>query len=207
MSLSQSTSPVAGSTLASGTGPQSPAGGAPNESARWFTDEVHPHGGHLKSYLRGSFPSIRDVDDVVQESYLRIWRTKATQPIRSAKALLFKIARHLAIDLIRHHRRSPIDAVSDLSQLGVIEEGLTAFETVGLQEKIEMLTDALASLPARRRDIVVLRKLQRLSQAEVAARLGISERTVENQLYRGIRQCEAYLHQRGLKTLHGHETR
>jgi RNA polymerase sigma factor (sigma-70 family) len=47
----------------------------------WFAEEVHTHDSQLKSYLRSSFPALRDVDDVVQESYLRIWRRQLVRPI------------------------------------------------------------------------------------------------------------------------------
>lgn len=171
--------------------------------SQWFNDEVHPHGGQLKAYLRKSFPSVHDVEDVVQDSYLRVWKARAAQPILSAKAFLFKVARHLALDTIRRARRSPIEAVSDLSQLGVIDDKLDAAALASLREKIEALTDAVAALPERRRTIVILRKFKCLSQTEVAAQLGVTERTVENQLYRGIRQCEEFLHLRGIESLHG----
>lgn len=177
-------------------------------AVRWFVDEVHPHDRHLKSYLRGAFPTVRDVEDVAQEAYLRLWKARDSHPIQSAKAFLFKIARHLALDLIRRHRRSPVGAVSDLSQLDVIEERPSVLDLISQQEKIELLADAVAALPARRRDILILCKFRRLSQAEAARELGVSERTVENQLYRGIRQCEAYLRERGLHSSHDHhETR
>jgi hypothetical protein len=42
--------------------------------ARWFAAEVHPHEPALRGYLWGSCPAVRDVDDVVQESFLRIRR-------------------------------------------------------------------------------------------------------------------------------------
>jgi len=176
---------------------------APNldsTSERWFQEQVQPHGSLLKSYLKGAFPSVRDIDDVVQESYLRIWKAKAAQPIASAKAFLFKVARHIAVDLVRRNRRSLVDSVSNFDSLNVIEDRATADASVRLQEKINLLTDAFASLPARRREIIVLRKLKRLPQKEVAEMLGISERTVENLLFRGIKQCQAYLHARGLRS-------
>jgi RNA polymerase sigma factor (sigma-70 family) len=170
------------------------------DPGRWFAEQVHPHDGQLKAYLRGSFPSVRDVEDVVQESYLRIWKAKAAQPIQSAKAFLFKVARHIAVDLIRRRQRSPEDSVSDFDSLNVIGEGSSVESAARLQEKIALLTDALAALPDRRREIIVLRKLKRLSQREVAETLGISERTVENLLFRGIKQCQAYLQARGLRS-------
>src|SRR5580693_2470646 len=59
------------------------------EQIRWFTEEVHPHEPSLRAYLNGSFPTVRDLDDVVQESYLRIWQARAAYPIGSARAFLF----------------------------------------------------------------------------------------------------------------------
>jgi DNA-directed RNA polymerase specialized sigma24 family protein len=45
---------------------------------------------------------------------------------------------------------------------------------------------------------VLLRKFEQIPQKEVAARLGLSERTVENLLGRGVKKCERYLRKRGV---------
>ena len=176
---------------------------APVDDARWFANEVQPHGPLLRNYLKGKFPAVRDVDDIVQESYLRIWKARTSQPIRSAKAFLFKIARHLAIDLVRRDRASPVHPVRDLEDLSVIEEKLTAADALSLEEKTSLLADALAALPDRCREIVVLHKLEGIGQKDVARQLGLSERTVEVQVSRGVRRCENYLRQRGLDTFYG----
>lgn len=182
--------------------------GAEASEARWFAEEVHAHEPSLKAYLRGSFPSVRDVDDVVQESYLRIWKARAARPIQSARAFLFKVARHVALDLVRRERISPIDLVRDFSQLTVLDESdLGVAERVGLQEKIRLLGEAIACLPACCREIVILRKLKGIPQKEVAARLGIAEKTVEAQVSRGVRRCEEYLSKRGVFSLYDDEAR
>jgi RNA polymerase sigma-70 factor (ECF subfamily) len=63
----------------------------------------------LKAWIAGQFPAVKaDVEDVVQESYLRIWKVRLHRPIASAKAFLFTIARHLALDQIRRGKISPI---------------------------------------------------------------------------------------------------
>lgn len=169
------------------------------EQSRWFAEEIHAHDSQLKSYLRKSFPNVRDVDDVMQESYLRIWKARATHPVHYAKAFLFRVARHVALDRVRHEHRSPIDPIRDLSTLGAPDEG--GAWASGVERKIELLSDAIAALPERRREIVILRKLKRLSQKETALQLGVSERTVENQLLRGIKQCRHYLQSRGIANL------
>jgi RNA polymerase sigma-70 factor (ECF subfamily) len=172
---------------------------------QWFTENVHAHESHLRSYLRSSFPRMGDVDDVVQESYLRVWKAKAAQPILSARAFLFKVARHLALDLVRRKQRSPVQAVGDLDGLFVLEEEPDVAERCSFQEKIDLLAEAIALLPDRRREVVILCKLRRLPQKDVSARLGISERTVENQLFRGIKQCRRFLAARGVTTLFADE--
>jgi RNA polymerase sigma factor (sigma-70 family) len=165
---------------------------------QWFTEQVQPHASQLKAYLRGSFPSVRDVEDVVQESCLRVWKTRSAHPIRSAKSFLFQVARNLAIDILRKDRSAAAESQVDFSTLSVLEDGPNAADALSRQEKIDLLIHALATLPDRTREIVFLRKLQGLPQREVAAQLGISERTVETRLAKGMNKCADYLRRRGV---------
>jgi RNA polymerase sigma factor (sigma-70 family) len=179
---------------------------APDPHA-WFREEIHAHEGQLKSWLRGNYPSVRDVDDVVQESYLRIWKARASQKIDFAKAFLYRIARNIAIDSIRHESRSPVSAVSNLEVVDVSEDGAESVRIASLHERIEILTDIVSALPARRRAIVILCKFRRLSAEDAAVKLGISRRTLENQLYRAVRQIESDLRARGITNLYVDEQR
>ncbi len=169
------------------------------ERSRWFVEEVHAHDSSLRAYLRGSFPTVRDVDDVVQESYVRVWKAKTAEPIRSARAFLFRVARHLALDWLRHDRVSPIDAVTDLSALPVVDNRTGVAEAASIAEETALLVTAIDALPPRCREIVILRKLRGLPQKEIAARLGLSEQTVQVQIARGVKKCEEFLRRRGVK--------
>jgi RNA polymerase sigma-70 factor (ECF subfamily) len=169
-----------------------------SEHRRWFTNEVQPHDAALRSYVRGAFPAVRDVDDVVQESYLRIWLSRASEPVRCARAFLFTIARNIALKRVGRQRSSPEILVGDLAGIGTVAEGHDAAETAARNETFQLLIEALASLPPRCRDITILRKLQGVPQKEIAARFGIAEKTVEEQVSRGVKRCEDYLRKRGV---------
>ncbi len=184
-----------------------PESSAVADQTRWFTEEVQLHDAQLKAYLRGSFPTLRDVEDVVQESYFRIWKTRATQTIHSAKGLLFTLARHIALDAKRRERASPLDSVADLSALSAFEDRPHAAELIDQQEKIKLLAKALALLPDRTREIVVLRKFHGVPQKEVAGRLGLSEAAVEHQVARGLKRCESYLRKFGVHNIYDGEKR
>jgi RNA polymerase sigma factor (sigma-70 family) len=170
----------------------------PESPEKWFKDQVQPHDGSLKAWLRGRYPSVRDVDDIVQESYLRIWKARELHPIDSAKAFLFRIARNLALDTIRHERHSPINVVTDLSILFVVDDKPDAAALATRQQEIDLLVVAIDALPARCREIFILRKLRGVSQKNIAARLGLSEQTVQVQAARGLRRVTESL-RRSLK--------
>lgn len=159
-------------------------------------EEVQPHESSLRSYLKGSFPTVRDVDDVVQESYIRLWRARTERPIRSVRAFLFGIARRCAVDVIRQERRAADRNVA--SSLDVVEDHADAAETLSARQEIALLAEALHSLPARCREIMILRKIERLPQQEIARRLGISVATVEVQIFRGMEKCARYLRSHGV---------
>jgi RNA polymerase sigma factor (sigma-70 family) len=169
-----------------------------NEKTRWFVQEVHAHDSSLRAYLRGMFPKVRDVDDVVQESYVRVWKAQAATPIRSGRGFLFRVARHLALDWLRHEKASPIEEVTDLAALSVSEERRDVGESASVQEETSLLLEAIDQLPSRCREILILRKLKGVPQKEIAARLGISEMTVQVQIGRGLRKCEQYLRRNGV---------
>ena len=169
------------------------------DQARWFAKEVFPHESVLRSYLRAAFPTVRDVDDVVQESYLRVWRTAATQRINSAQAFLFRVARNLALDVIRHERVSPLVPMGSLADLCVLDHEAGAAELLTREEKSKLLGRALAALPGRCREIVFLHKIKGLSQRAVGEKLGLSEKTVANQVAHGVNRCEQFFRQRGIE--------
>src|SRR5260221_57460 len=130
-----------------------------NAQERWFKEEVHAHDGQLKAYLRGKYPAVRgSVEDVVQESYLRIWKARTGREIASAKAFLFTIARNLTLNLLRSKRCSSLVDEGDMAIAGVIDDSPNAADCLSKQEKIDLLTDALATLSDRAREILLLHK-------------------------------------------------
>jgi RNA polymerase sigma-70 factor (ECF subfamily) len=160
--------------------------------------QLRQHEPSLRSWLTSKFPTIGDVDDIIQESYLRIWRMRAAKPIESIRGFFFTVARHVAHDELRRRRRSPIDGGCDVSAMDVPGEQAAGAKVLGDEERVRLLVEAIDRLPSRCREVVVLRKLHQLSQKEVAERLGITEKGVENQLARGMARCRAFFHERGI---------
>lgn len=166
--------------------------------SRWFAEEVHPHEPMLRAWLRGSFPGKCELDDVVQESYLRVWRARTAEPIRSTKAFLFRVARNVVIDLLRRDRNSPVESVADLASLPAADERPSAIECLTANERLQLLADAIAALPPRGRELMLLCKIHGITHHEAAVRLGVAPKTVDEHISRGLKQLGVELRARGL---------
>lgn len=169
-----------------------------SEQARWFSEEVQPHESSLRSYLRNVFPSLTDIDDLVQESYARLIRAKDAGRISYAKAFLFATARNAALDLVRRRRVVSIESIGDMAGLSVVEDRPDAADAANKQQELELLATAVRGLPERCRQVLTLRLLYGLSHKEIAANLRISEHTVKAQLAKGTRRCADFFEERGL---------
>ena len=168
-----------------------------SEFFRWFVEEVQPHEAALRSWLHGRFPGLQDVDDVVQEAYARLLRTRESGSIACPRAFLFVTARNLALNHLRHQRLEQPGGAAEIDAAGVLDEAAAIPDSVASAEDLQCLIQAIESLPARCRQIVTLRKIYGVSQKEVATRLRISEHTVESQGSIGLHKCIAYFHHHG----------
>ena len=168
-----------------------------SEQSRWFAAEVLPHEAELRAWLRGRFPSLPDLDDVVQETYTRLLKARATGPIACVRGFLFVTARNFALNHLRHQRIERPEGASELDPTEAPDHGLPSSETLARQEELQVLMSAIESLPDRCRQIMTLRKIYGLSQKEVAARLGIAEHTVEAQASIGLRKCIDFFRRHG----------
>lgn len=181
-------------------GPPAEAVAARPEPGRpeWFETEIVVHERSVRAYLRMKFPQLTDLDDLIQETYLRILRADARHPIQPSRALFFTVARNLALDLCR--RRTVVSMRS-------LEEGAAPFVYTAEPDAAEhassdndhaLVSSAIAALPERMREVVELRKLRGLSHREIAARLGISERTSMAHMNAALAKVRQYLLEHGL---------
>lgn len=170
------------------------------ESAQrvWFAEEVLPHEPALRAWLKVRFPSLAESDDIVQESYFRLLRTRAHRTVANAKSYLFTTARNVAYDLFRRRQAAPLIPATDSERASVMEDREDVAESVCSSQEFDILLQAIDSLPARCRHIMRLQKLQGLSNLQIAEQLGLSVNTVNAQLVIGLARCRKYLLVRGV---------
>ncbi|MBC7366576.1 MAG: sigma-70 family RNA polymerase sigma factor [Undibacterium sp.] len=168
-----------------------------SDPTRWFTSELAPHESALRAYLHG-LASPPDIDDIVQETYARILRAHERGPISSPRGLLFATARNITRDLFRRRTTANTFPIAEIDETRVFDDAPNAAETASRRQETDLLALAIAELPPRCREILVLRKFENLSHREIAQKLGISEHTVEAQLTKALHRCEDFFGRHGL---------
>ena len=164
----------------------------------WFAEEVRPHEPALRAYLLRRYPTLSDVDDVVQESFLKTFLAWQKGRLTSARGFLFTVAGNISVSLFRKQKYISPLPVSELPPLGVVEGDADVVEAVCSQEELALIAEAIAALPDRCRQVAVLRLMSGQECSAIAHQLAISEQTVRVQLSRAMKKCTQYFRDRGL---------
>lgn len=169
-----------------------------NKNGTWFDEFVDQTRCGLANYVRQIVSSPDDVQGVMQDAYLKVFiALKKERPGDHAPvALLYRVARNLAISRLRHEKvvRHALPAVAVAEELRA--ERRTAEQRVVESQKLNSLTLIIGALPPRCRDVFVLRWIHGFGHRAIGERLGISVSTVEKHLAKGLRLCRAALRRR-----------
>ncbi|MFC8727278.1 MULTISPECIES: RNA polymerase sigma factor [Streptomyces] len=159
---------------------------------RGFAELVRSHGGVVYSVLLRLSGSSRDVEDLVQDTFLRAYtalsgyspeRRGALQP----RAWLLAIGTNVWRNHVRTLTRRPVaESGVDVGDLPLTDGGPGPEQRAEHVAERERLVAALAELPERYRVPVVLRHIAELGYAEIADLLGCPVGTVKAQVSRGL---------------------
>jgi RNA polymerase sigma factor (sigma-70 family) len=159
----------------------------------WFKREILVHEAALMRFLTSAWSNRADVPDLRQDIYIRVYEAATRSRPLLPKSFLFATARHLITDRLRRKRVVSIDAVGDLEALNVLVEEIGPERKLGAHQELRRMAQALDALPPRCRETVWLRRVFDIPQKVVAAKLGITEKTVEKHLMKGVQLLAAAL--------------
>jgi len=145
----------------------------------------------IVAYAARMLDGLDAAEDVAQEVFLRAWqRRHRWTPRGSESSFLYRIARNLCLNEKRRIAIRSRSAVARAIDVPAPPLATDALEARDLREAAER---AIASLPPRRREVFVLARFHQLSYAEIAETMGISERTVANQMSRALASLQEKL--------------
>lgn len=157
---------------------------------RVYADTVRRHARPIAAYAYRMLGNASEAEDIAQETFLRLWTHAARW--QSGKAALstwlHRIAHNLCIDFMRKCKPSLAAELSD----DLVDEQLTAENTLSTDSDNNMLQMALEKLPERQRSALVLTHYQGLSNKDVASILDVSVDALESLLARARRSLKTH---------------
>ena len=159
----------------------------PAGRSQWLAAHILPHESQLRGWLGRRAVAGVETDDIVQEAYAVLATLTDVSHVENPRAYLFRTAWSLVMKQLRRAQVVTIQSVADVADLQVPWDGPDPEQQIGARFELVRLARALDDLPVKCREVFRLRKVEGLSQREVAQRLGLSESTVEKHVARAVR--------------------
>lgn len=151
------------------------------------------HRAFLKKIVARYFSSQHDIEDVVQEAYLRAYEAEKKRVVAHPKAFLLQIAKNVALTNLKMKSRQITDYIEDVGDSLNLEAGAPADLELAAHQSLQLYCEAISMLSEKCRAAFLLRKVYGLSHAEIAVRMGLSLSSVEKYLHQGILTCNAHI--------------
>jgi RNA polymerase sigma-70 factor (ECF subfamily) len=149
----------------------------------------------LQRFVEGRLRDRGEGEDIVQETYVRLYDYRRTRPVADVGAFCFAVARNLVHDHFRRHKAQP--ATGELAE-DIICPQPRAEEILDYRQRVEILVRALKVMPPLRREVFLRRRLDGIATSTIATDLDLSIAAVEKHCSRALADLRAALERRGL---------
>ena len=174
----------------------------PQDRIKWVARYIIPAEPQVRASLRaaGAAPDI--VDDLIQDAYCKIAGLANFAQIEKPAAYFMQIAKNLHRDRLRRDRVIRFEQFTETSDPFVSDGGSPIEAEIGARIELRMVDGVLNSLPERCREIFRLKRIEGLSQKEIARTLNVTETIVENDVRKAVKALQTAL--RGDDMVEGH---
>jgi RNA polymerase sigma factor (sigma-70 family) len=152
--------------------------------------------GRLVRAIRGIVQP-HDVEDIVQETFVRCYEASKTTQIQHPRAFLLTTAKNLAINCVTKAENKLAERVASFDESAVPLYAPTLDVSAEAQEQFLLLCRAVNELPVQCRRAFILKKVYGLSRKEIAVHMGITESTVQKHVAKGLMICSEFLDKSG----------
>jgi RNA polymerase sigma-70 factor (ECF subfamily) len=161
-----------------------------------FAQLFYKYTAYLQPYVTGLLKSESAAEEIIQQSFLRIWLNRDKLPgIENPKAWIFRVAANECHNFLRH-KEVEQRMYNEVSYREELRQKHTV-DPVSLSEIKAAIQDAIEQLPQQRKTIYKLNREQGLKIAEISERLNLSTQTVKNTLGAAIESIRQYLLKKG----------
>jgi len=167
--------------------------GHSQERIRWVARHIIPAEPQVRASLRAAGAQLDEVDDLVQDAYCRFAAMDSIDQIERPAAYFMQMVKNLRRDRLRRDKVIQFEEFTEISAPFVNTLGANVEAEIGARQELQMVDAVLGGLPDRCRTIFTLKRIEGLSQKQIAQHLGVSETIVENDVRKAVRALQAAL--------------
>ena len=145
------------------------------------------------SYLISHIVKPDDIDDIVQETFVKTYEADLKQEIKYVRSYMLKTAKNLALNHVTKWDNKYKDSLEDFSEPPVQLTSTKVEDDYESKEQFLFFCRATDQLSASVRKCFILKKVYGLSQKEIASYLNLSESTVEKHVAQGLLKSVQYI--------------
>lgn len=135
----------------------------------------------VRLFILSVLKNEQDADDITQDIFIRIWyKRKFLSSVKNISAYIFKMTKNAVFDYLEHQS-------VDERYKTIVKNSYNIFsddphEIISTDELALLIQVTIDKMPDRRKEIFILSRFHGLTYKEIAQKLGISPKTVENQI-------------------------
>jgi len=134
----------------------------------------------------------RDVEDIIQETYVRMCKAENKTFIKDSESFMFRTARNLALDYLKRAETRLTSGVDDIDEI-LLEEHDPTFGQIASDEEFGLFCAAIRELPKQSQRAFILKKVYGYSLKEIMLEMDLGQPTVESHIVSATKKCVQHL--------------
>jgi len=134
----------------------------------------------------------RDVEDIIQETYVRMCKVENKTLIKDSESFMFRTARNLALDYLKRAETRLTSGVDDVDEI-LLEEYDPTFGQIASDEEFGLFCAAIRELPKQSQRAFILKKVYGYSLKEIMLEMDLGQPTVESHIVSATKKCVQYM--------------
>ena len=150
-----------------------------------FQTFFNNHGTLLRNFLYYKFGSLTEVEDIVQDAFIKLWNNCKKVTPETAKSYLFTIAINQSKSVLRHNsvKLKHQKEVKHINNTTTNQSPEFILEEKEFQTRLE---NAISSLPERQREVFLLNRIEKKTYNEIAELSGVSVKAIEKLMHKAL---------------------
>lgn len=166
---------------------------SPLASVSPLPDRISPlvaeYGDALRGFLQRRLGSADEVEDVLQETWLRLLVYRDAGPLDAPQALVYRVAERVLLNRHRHRVVRHAEAHCAIDEVEVASSAPSQERWLGARQEVHLVREAISALPPKCRRAFLLSRIHRLNYQQIAAEMGISVKMVEKHISHALTVC------------------